>query len=354
MGLKQRLRNISDHAAASIRFVDYQLRNGRRDETACRFVGSYGLMKSCDFWRTDGKPPAAGQLPKLAWDRDRPPAIYVKTDHLPAFAETSLEQISDSFILVSGCSDTEIGPRGVDAETQRRLLEHPWLQNWFAQNCNTDHPKLRRLPIGLDYHTITFRVRHKPWGLFSTPVMQEAALDRARQEGPRLDKKSVSGYCNWHHVLDRGDRLRCMNSVELDVLRLERLNINRTLSWHNNVRHLFTLSPLGNGFDCHRTWEAILLGTVPIVPRSGITSLFTGLPVCIVDDWAEVTVDYLERKREWALDSEFDFAPLYLDWWKATIRNEGPLPARKQSFQDFVDTADQPLSQLGTNLANAA
>jgi hypothetical protein len=50
----------------------------------------------------------------------------------------------------------------------------------------------------------------------------------------------------------------------------------------------FVLSPAGNGFDCHRTWEAMYLGAIPIVKK--IHWPFNGkkLPVLIVNEWEDL------------------------------------------------------------------
>lgn len=52
---------------------------------------------------------------------------------------------------------------------------------------------------------------------------------------------------------------------------------------------MFVLSPAGNGPDCHRTWEAIYLGAIPVVKRGTVSpSLVDELPVLQVDDWDEL------------------------------------------------------------------
>ena len=54
---------------------------------------------------------------------------------------------------------------------------------------------------------------------------------------------------------------------------------------------MFVPSPAGNGIDCHRTWEALYLGAVPVVLR---TEYFgeSNWPVLVVDSWSEL----LEKK----------------------------------------------------------
>lgn len=63
-------------------------------------------------------------------------------------------------------------------------------------------------------------------------------------------------------------------------------------------RIAFVVSPHGSGFDCYRTWEAILMGAIPIVKRSPIDAVYAGFPVVIVDDWSEITPPNLQRWRD--------------------------------------------------------
>jgi len=57
---------------------------------------------------------------------------------------------------------------------------------------------------------------------------------------------------------------------------------------HKLMRNtMFVPSPAGNGIDCHRTWEAMYLGAVPVVLKSE----FCGgddWPVLVVDNWSDL------------------------------------------------------------------
>jgi hypothetical protein len=53
-------------------------------------------------------------------------------------------------------------------------------------------------------------------------------------------------------------------------------------------RHHFIISPPGAGPDCHRHWEALYLGSVPIVLRSrAVEDVLVGMPCVVVDSWDE-------------------------------------------------------------------
>ena len=52
---------------------------------------------------------------------------------------------------------------------------------------------------------------------------------------------------------------------------------------------MFVLSPPGRGLDCHRTWEAIYLGAVPVVLEGTLAkSIITGLPILAVESYEQL------------------------------------------------------------------
>ena len=60
----------------------------------------------------------------------------------------------------------------------------------------------------------------------------------------------------------------------------------------------FVLSPFGGGLDCHRTWEALVIGAIPIIEHSpGMAPLFDDLPVVQVTSWNDVTPANLKQWR---------------------------------------------------------
>lgn len=61
----------------------------------------------------------------------------------------------------------------------------------------------------------------------------------------------------------------------------------------------FVISPPGNGPDCHRTWEAIYLGCVPVVLRRHLAEEFVNeLPILAVDTWSEFLELTDDEKKE--------------------------------------------------------
>jgi hypothetical protein len=87
------------------------------------------------------------------------------------------------------------------------------------------------------------------------------------------------------------------------------------------LSHPFVLSPPGAGPDCHRHWESILLGSIPIVLRSPVTKILEKLPCLQVDCWDEVTEERLieELPRLRGLFKSPQMEICWFDYWKEKI-----------------------------------
>ena len=82
----------------------------------------------------------------------------------------------------------------------------------------------------------------------------------------------------------------------------------------------FCLSPGGDGIDTHRTWEALYLGTVPVVTRSVLTEQHPDLPMVVLDDWAEFSSIALSPELHEELMSGWNPATLALDRYLERVR----------------------------------
>jgi len=78
----------------------------------------------------------------------------------------------------------------------------------------------------------------------------------------------------------------------------------------------FAVSPLGNGFDCYRTYEILFMGSYPIVRTSHIDILYEGWPVLIVQDWTDVTPALLNDTFHKFVNTEWDLSRLYFSYWQ--------------------------------------
>lgn len=81
----------------------------------------------------------------------------------------------------------------------------------------------------------------------------------------------------------------------------------------------FTLSPRGMGPDCYRTWESLLVGSIPIVKKSQLDFLYEGLPVLIVNEWEDIDEEFLNTKYKQITSKKYDISKLYVEYWLSKI-----------------------------------
>ena len=78
---------------------------------------------------------------------------------------------------------------------------------------------------------------------------------------------------------------------------------------------------LGVGLDCYRTYEALYLGSYPIVKTSTLDPIFKNLPVLIVNEWTDLTEVLLKDTYTRFERQTFDYSTLYVDYWYAKFRS---------------------------------
>jgi hypothetical protein len=84
---------------------------------------------------------------------------------------------------------------------------------------------------------------------------------------------------------------------------------------------IFVVSPKGHGLDTHRTWEALLMGCIPIVPSSTLNPLYEDLPVIVINSWDEVTTEFLTACLDKLKSKTWCRNKLYAHYWFNKIQS---------------------------------
>jgi len=92
-------------------------------------------------------------------------------------------------------------------------------------------------------------------------------------------------------------------------------------------KYKFVISPEGNGIDCHRHYEALLAGCIPIVEdHEGIREKYKGCPVLYTKDYSEINEEYLNKKYEEMVGNNdapiYDFSKLILNNYSKEIQEQ--------------------------------
>jgi len=83
--------------------------------------------------------------------------------------------------------------------------------------------------------------------------------------------------------------------------------------------HTYVISPPGHGPDCFRHWEAMYLGTIPIVERGTNMDCYEDYPLLLIDDWRELTPEWLDANYDVLRNRPFDRRKLFFEYWRERI-----------------------------------
>lgn len=241
---------------------------------------------------------------------NNPRKVFVYTNCIKDFFNKHIHKFQNKFVLVSHNSDCNID------ESYNKFTDNPKIIHWFTQNLNTRHPKLSMIPIGV----ANTRWNHGKRELF--------------QNLPKIEfsKKENLLYFEFSVDTNYSKRLPCRDILSKYFTFGNRVSSTEYLNKITNSK--FVISPEGNGIDCHRIWETLLVGSVPIVSRSIFTEeLEKEFPILIINSWEEVTPEFLELNINKFTNRIWPNEKLDFEYYKNKIQKN--IEFNKYSEQDI-------------------
>lgn len=214
--------------------------------------------------------------------------FFCKTDFLNLIFP-AIRSLRKEVILITGNSDYEINDNIINQAPKN-------IKYWFAQNANSNN--IFGVPMGLE-NSLECKISGHGY-VWPHAHPKHDAIFHAKVKNPSKDI-----YCNFS--------LSTNHQIRKEVLHYCALNGSMTIDIcedHNQINnkkysdyvdgildHKMVVCPEGNGIDCHRVWETLLLGRVPIVKKSKVMNHFSDLPILFVDKWNEIQDRYLIQKK---------------------------------------------------------
>jgi hypothetical protein len=228
--------------------------------------------------------------------------VFVKTDYFETFFTLYHPKIRSPYILLTHNSDHSA------PGLFRRYLNDPKLLAWFAQNVEGDpHPKLHPIPIGIankcwDHGNPQIFADHLPRASNrDRPILCYLNFEPGTYPPERPYVRDLFAHQPWCFVSKSKPMPEYLNDL---------------------CHSKFVLSPRGNGIDCHRTWEALLMGAIPIVRTSSLDPLYEDLPVLIVKNWEIITEAYLNEQYEILKRRSYNHKKIFIEYWINCIAEE--------------------------------
>jgi hypothetical protein len=210
--------------------------------------------------------------------------------------EMKLHLFKNPFILVSHNEDNNITESYTDLANSDKIIR------WFAQNLMMNHPKLSWIPIGIP---------NSMWesGNLSIFINKITPAQYIQKE------PCIHFFFSIH--TNPNERELCKTKLEQKgLVFLNSLPYETYLD--SIVQYKWGISPDGNGIDCHRTWEYLYMGIIPILKRSIFSENLQKLFPCIIlDSWDDLDATHLEKDLSEQLQESRKF--LKITYWKDLI-----------------------------------
>lgn len=260
-------------------FNTHSVLNAHNYETICKYtyLPAYGKFITPDFLNGSGN-------------------IFCKTDFVVELF-SQLAEAEGPFNLITHHSDYPI-----TAELFK--LKPRCVKKWFALNPVFKHPDLIPLPLGLKTHAGYYLEPQYMTEWFSYNI------NRLRQV-----PKTENIYCNWN--ITNQERNKIVTRLDnAQILYTYETNLPFNEYIERMSKHKYVISPPGNGIDCHRTWEALYVGCIPIVIKNEIYDSWSDLPILQVEDYANIKQDLLDEFET----KSFNLSKLSIEYWKSVIK----------------------------------
>lgn len=231
--------------------------------------------------------------------------VFCKTDFINEFYGREI----DTFITHN--SDYHI--------TDELINYGPKFKKWYCQNKDINNSNIISIPIGLENFEPHFGVYSK-FGKYSSlpqfgPQKKEFIYKLSCNEN---NHKNLI-YMNFNCGTRPYERNIVKNYFNQFSWVIKNENINWQQYYIDTINSKFVISPRGNGVDCHRIWECLYLRTIPIVKKECYMDDFSELPILFIEDWNQITEEFLNIKYDEFKNKNFDLSKLKISWWKENI-----------------------------------
>lgn len=195
----------------------------------------------------------------------------------------------------------------------------PKCEKWFCQNKNVNNSNLISIPIGLENFEPEFSAKSNFGRFSSLPKYGPQKKEYISYLSSNTNEHKNLVYMNFNTTTYASERNYVKSVFANKKWVTKEENVDWKLYYNSLANSKFCFSPRGNGIDCHRTWEALYLRTIPILKKGYFMEEFSDLPILFVDDWLQINQEFLENKYEQIKEKQYNLEKLSFSYWKKII-----------------------------------
>lgn len=223
------------------------------------------------------------------------PIFFIKTDFINNFFSNFKPK--NFYKIITHNSDYPINKNYLHHINDTNLI------SWFGQNINISHPKLHSIPIG---------IANEIWSHGNENTLLKVINKK--------NEKNKLIHCSFNINTNPYERNQCVDAMSKNNLIMnQRENFEDYLT--SLSKSFFTLSPNGNGIDCHKLWESLYLKTIPVVTKSINVDFYQDLPIYIIESWEDFDVNDLNEELYYRIIKKHNMEMLDMNYHTNKIIN---------------------------------
>lgn len=270
---------------------------GEKFQNLCQlFIGSQENMFYNPMFHNDRRWIDIDFLTHNKININNPKYVYICSKQLSKLYGV-IDCFKNPFVLISHNEDENIDEKFLNVVDNSKIIK------LYCQNPMINHEKIHFLPIG---------IANSHWPHGNADIIRKILSESYRPSQISHTDKIDDVYFFFTINTNSVARTDCYNKLLSKGLIWDRLrdyeDYLRTLR-----EHKYAICPEGNGVDCHRIWECILLGVIPIIKNGGFSQILKKYyKIVILNDWNDFDFKNIEISLP-KLDSKIFFEDFETD-----------------------------------------
>ncbi len=218
---------------------------------------------------------------------------------------------NEDFILISHNSDGKVKDDDKFPNADIRKVPNN-LKYWYSQNVCIDDSRLISIPIGME---------NSKWFNYFGVHKINKIIEKLKDDRKIINTVYINHNVNTN-LQERSIVYEMFNNSSFCTIELGGNGVDYDRYINNIYNHKFVICPEGNGTDTHRTWETLYLGSIPIEKRNNNNKFYYDLPICFVDEWCDITEEFLEFEYKRITETIFNLKKIDFGYWVKDIMDK--------------------------------
>lgn len=235
---------------------------------------------------------------------------------------SNLEYESKPVKIILFSNEDQNWPERVGDELDSLIKNNHKIEKLYTKNALYISDKLKPLPIGPKWQYKSTKMYGEPKSKITKHFKNAKVESASDTKRLFLEKKKCRVMIGAMQMPDY--RVKHLKDLKKNLNKEYLYDCGKNIPFDKYLEcikeNMFVFSPLGYGIDCHRHWETLMMGSIPIILRSNVSPFFEDLPVWIVDDYSEVNNESIkEMYDKFNTKIDWNFEKLYIDFWKKEL-----------------------------------